>query len=83
VAVAFFARHRSSSARRSIATVALGGLFLVSLAASVLGTELNHSTAFFVTPTRIWEFAIGGLNEGPENVELFLDGERPEVLHDR
>lgn len=41
--------------------VALSAIALLSLAASVLLTRLTPAPAYFVTPTRAWEFAAGGL----------------------
>ncbi len=55
-------------ARRSPATdpvrlvmLCLGGVVAVSLVWSVTLTASNPAAAFFVTPTRMWEFAAGGL----------------------
>ena len=36
-------------------------VLVVSLAVSVVWTSAEPSTAFFATPTRLWEFAAGGL----------------------
>lgn len=46
--------------RRSI-VVALIAVFALSLAYSVWLTEVSPGAAYFVTPTRMWEFAVGGL----------------------
>ena len=39
----------------------LGALFLVSLALSIGTTRTHQNFAFFLLPTRVWEFAIGGI----------------------
>jgi peptidoglycan/LPS O-acetylase OafA/YrhL len=41
--------------------VALGALVVISLAFSIFETVRSPSSAYFVTPTRVWEFAAGGL----------------------
>jgi peptidoglycan/LPS O-acetylase OafA/YrhL len=41
--------------------VALGALVVISLAFSIFETVRTPSSAYFVTPTRVWEFAAGGL----------------------
>ncbi|MBF8153210.1 acyltransferase [Exiguobacterium sp. TBG-PICH-001] len=49
---------------RSIKTVLnglLGFLFVTSLAYSIYLTEANQPWAYFITPTRVWEFALGSL----------------------
>lgn len=49
---------------RSIKTVLnglLGFLFVTSLAYSIYLTEVNQPWAYFITPTRVWEFALGSL----------------------
>lgn len=59
--VAWIARRRESSgSRRPILAMllALGG---ISLALSVVLTDVDRASAYFVTPTRIWEFVVGGL----------------------
>jgi peptidoglycan/LPS O-acetylase OafA/YrhL len=45
---------------RTILWILLGLLALPSLAYSVYLTQLEPGTAYFVTPTRMWELAIGG-----------------------
>lgn len=39
----------------------LGFLFVTSLAYSIYLTEVNQPWAYFITPTRVWEFALGSL----------------------
>lgn len=44
--------------------VIIGGLTAVGLASliwSVVGTAYNPATAYFITPTRVWEFVVGAL----------------------
>jgi peptidoglycan/LPS O-acetylase OafA/YrhL len=40
---------------------ALGAVFLGSLGCSVWWTQANPAAAYFVTPTRVWELALGAL----------------------
>lgn len=44
-----------------VARVAIGAVVLVSLAVSVSVTRSSPASAYFITPTRMWELAIGGL----------------------
>ncbi len=39
----------------------LGFLFVTSLAYSIYLTEVNQPWAYFITPTRVWEFSLGSL----------------------
>jgi peptidoglycan/LPS O-acetylase OafA/YrhL len=41
--------------------VALAALVVVSLGFSIFETSRSASSAYFITPTRVWEFAAGGL----------------------
>jgi peptidoglycan/LPS O-acetylase OafA/YrhL len=41
--------------------VALAALVVLSLAFSIFETVRSPSSAYFITPTRVWEFAAGGL----------------------
>ncbi|ATE53515.1 acyltransferase family protein [Actinosynnema pretiosum] len=43
------------------AFVAVLAITVASLAFSVLYTPLDHTAAYFITPTRMWELGIGGL----------------------
>lgn len=52
--------RRKSLNVRAIA-IALGIVFGASMVFSVLETARSQPSAFFVTPTRAWEFAAGGL----------------------
>jgi peptidoglycan/LPS O-acetylase OafA/YrhL len=61
IAVAVATRRRWAHLRRALTTVALAALALASLMFSVWYTHHEPSPAYFVTPTRLWEFAAGGL----------------------
>ncbi len=52
-------REREVMRRRVLWT--LGGLFVVSLAASAWLTPNHQNFAFYLLPARVWEFAIGGM----------------------
>lgn len=53
-------RRRGAPPRRTIAA-ALSIVFVASLAFSIYETFRSPASAYFVTPTRAWEFAVGGL----------------------
>lgn len=59
-AFAFIARKNKIDLRR-LAAVGLFLVFAISLAYSVWLTQHNQPVAYFVTTTRVWEFAVGGL----------------------
>ncbi|WP_301420126.1 acyltransferase family protein [Mammaliicoccus lentus] len=46
---------------KRLVNVVLGFLFIVSFIYSVYLTSVNQSLAYFITFTRVWEFALGGL----------------------
>lgn len=54
------ARKTGVSATRALVAT-LGLLFAGSLAASIVLTAANQTQAYFVTHTRLWELALGGL----------------------
>jgi peptidoglycan/LPS O-acetylase OafA/YrhL len=54
-------RARSVRVRRNAIVGAIGTLTAVSLAYSLYDTAANPSAAYFITPTRAWEFGLGGL----------------------
>ena len=56
-----FARKSSDLVRGRAIAIMLGLLFVVSLAWSILATASSPASAFFITPTRVWEFGAGGL----------------------
>lgn len=53
-------KYKITDTRKLINTV-LGILFISSLTYSIYLTEVNQSLAYFITFTRVWEFALGGL----------------------
>jgi peptidoglycan/LPS O-acetylase OafA/YrhL len=59
-ALALARRRVVREPRRSIALV-LSAVAALSLACSIYYTAANPAAAYFVTPTRAWEFAAGGL----------------------
>jgi peptidoglycan/LPS O-acetylase OafA/YrhL len=54
-------RGRTPSTRVAALALAMGALTAVSLAYSVIHTAADPQPAYFVTPTRAWEFGLGGL----------------------
>jgi len=60
VGVAWFVARRGGDLARR-ASVAIGVIVAVSLAWSVVGTALRPASAYFITPTRIWELGAGAL----------------------
>lgn len=46
---------------RKLINIFLGTLFVISLIFSIYLTSVNQPFAYFITFTRIWEFALGGL----------------------
>ncbi|OLT09449.1 hypothetical protein BJF78_30780 [Pseudonocardia sp. CNS-139] len=61
IAVVALACRRAPGQLRRRATLALFGVFVVSLAYSVELTVTDQPLAYFHTLTRLWEFAAGGL----------------------
>jgi peptidoglycan/LPS O-acetylase OafA/YrhL len=61
VAVRAAARHGTSPGFRTVFALLVGGIAVASLALSVVTTATDPSRAYFVTTTRAWEFAAGGL----------------------
>ena len=61
VAIAFATRGRSSEYRKKAILLCLVAVFVVSFAYSVWETARSQQSAYFITPTRAWEFAAGGL----------------------
>ncbi|MFL6136509.1 MAG: acyltransferase family protein [Frankiaceae bacterium] len=55
------ARRRGQERLRFGLAVVLGCVAVASFVTSVLWTAASPSMAFFATPTRAWEFAVGGL----------------------
>jgi peptidoglycan/LPS O-acetylase OafA/YrhL len=54
-------RDRVAGTDRRVIAVALSVVFGLSLAFSIYETYRSQSSAYFITPTRAWEFAVGGL----------------------
>lgn len=61
VAAVVVGRNSDYEARRRRVIWALTGLFVLSFAGSILFTPRMPELAFYATPVRAWEFAIGGL----------------------
>lgn len=56
--------HRSKAqpfTTRTILVVTLGFVAVISFIVSIIYTSYDPAQAYFITPTRLWEFAIGGL----------------------
>jgi peptidoglycan/LPS O-acetylase OafA/YrhL len=58
---AFYLAARFGWDRRVSARVLVAGVFALSLAYSIYATAVTPASAYFVTPTRMWELAAGGL----------------------
>jgi len=54
-------RRTAVPSTRVVVIVALGAVFALSFVYSVFATSESPQSAFFVTTTRAWEFAVGGL----------------------
>lgn len=54
-------RFTGEGARRRAASVTLGIITIASLVFSVVATAVSPASAYFITPTRAWEFGAGGL----------------------
>ncbi|TDE15896.1 acyltransferase family protein [Jiangella asiatica] len=52
---------RRANGVRAVLAVGIGALGAISLVWSIIATAREASTAYFVTPTRVWEFAVGAL----------------------
>jgi peptidoglycan/LPS O-acetylase OafA/YrhL len=46
---------------RGVLKIVMAVVFVASLGYSVYETSASQAAAYFVTPTRVWEFALGGL----------------------
>lgn len=55
------ARAGSAARSRARLTMMLWAILLASLVAAIVTTEVSQPWAFFGSPTRAWEFAVGGL----------------------
>lgn len=56
-----FARRSTHLVRSRAITIMLALLTAVSLAWAIIATANSPASAFFITPTRVWEFGAGGL----------------------
>jgi peptidoglycan/LPS O-acetylase OafA/YrhL len=56
----FWLARRSSVRSIAVAQVAMLAIIVGSLTVSVLATSAEPASAYFVTPTRVWELAVGG-----------------------
>jgi peptidoglycan/LPS O-acetylase OafA/YrhL len=61
IAAVAVALHGRSTAWRAVLATGLGLLVAASFALSLVLTSTHPSEAYFVTPTRAWEFGAGGL----------------------
>lgn len=52
---------RRAWASRAVLALLLGTFALISLGVSIVWTALDPAFAYFATPTRLWELALGGL----------------------
>jgi peptidoglycan/LPS O-acetylase OafA/YrhL len=61
IAAVFLATKIFNTRRAPVIAIVLGLVFAASLGYSIIETHLNQPFAYFITPTRAWEFAAGGL----------------------
>jgi peptidoglycan/LPS O-acetylase OafA/YrhL len=61
IAALALTRGRAPRTRVAVLGLAMGALTAASLAYSILHTAADPRPAYFVTPTRAWEFGLGGL----------------------
>jgi peptidoglycan/LPS O-acetylase OafA/YrhL len=54
-------REMSAKFRRRLVVITLGVVVVVSFVVSILETARDQPFAYFATPTRAWEFGLGGL----------------------
>src|SRR5699024_1154486 len=59
--ILFVIRKLDLSNGRKLINTVLGFLFITSLVFSIYYTKVNQPWAYFITFTRVWEFALGGL----------------------
>lgn len=59
--ILFIIKRFEISTTRKLINIVLGTLFVVSLIYSIYLTGVNQPWAYFITFTRVWEFALGGL----------------------
>ena len=61
ILTAFFVSHRSRRDPVLVVRCVIATMIILSLAASVWLTLESPASAYFVTPTRMWELAVGGM----------------------
>ena len=61
VLAALASRKRSAKTKRVVLLSTLGVIGVGSFATSVIWTSVMPASAYFVTPTRMWEFVLGGV----------------------
>ncbi|WP_425840725.1 acyltransferase family protein [Microbacterium sp. PA5] len=61
LAAAWLAARSARTSRTRAVTLLMTAVAVASLATSVAMTAASPALAYFVTPTRAWEFAVGGL----------------------
>lgn len=54
-------REMGAESRRRVVVITLGVVVVVSFVVSILETARDQPFAYFATPTRAWEFGLGGL----------------------
>src|SRR3954454_13323763 len=54
-------RNRGARVQKRWLAIVIAAVTAVSLAYSIYATSANPAAAYFVTPTRAWEFGLGGL----------------------
>jgi peptidoglycan/LPS O-acetylase OafA/YrhL len=59
--ILFFIKKVKINNTRMLINIVLGLLFISSLTYSIYLTNVNQPLAYFITFTRVWEFALGGL----------------------
>lgn len=61
VLAAFWFASKRMLSGKAVMRVAIIGVFAISLIISVAATAAEPASAYFITPTRMWELAAGGL----------------------
>jgi peptidoglycan/LPS O-acetylase OafA/YrhL len=61
ILAAFWAAGRARLKPMALVRPAIGAVFAASLAFSIVATAAEPGSAYFITPTRMWELAAGGL----------------------
>src|SRR5690606_32867942 len=61
ILTAFVIARRRHWDTTSVARYAIGAMVVVSLTISVWATAVSPASAYFITPTRMWELAAGGV----------------------